>query len=181
MEQGIEIKSEDEACVVQVERAGKYLTFSLSDQEYGVGIRKVREIMGMLPITAIPHVPKHIKGVINLRGKVIPIIDLRLKFGIATKAKTDQECIVVVEINGHEKEMMMGILVDSVSEVINIREQDIEDTPSLGVDVHTEFILGMAKVGQGIKILLDIDCVLGQEELNAITTATICEEDKEGA
>jgi purine-binding chemotaxis protein CheW len=173
MEQNIELQSMDDVSIVQAERAGKYLTFTLSKQEYGVGIRKVREIMGMLPITALPQAPQHIKGVINLRGKVIPIVDLRLKFGIAPTPKTDQECIIVVEIDAMQKDLLIGVLVDSVSEVIDIHETDIEDTPSLGVDVNTNFILGMAKVGKGIKILLDIDFVLGREELNTLSAATI--------
>jgi purine-binding chemotaxis protein CheW len=173
MEQCIEALPADKRSVLPLERAGKYLTFTLSNQEYGVGIRKVREIMGILPITSIPHVPEHVKGVINLRGKVIPIIDLRLKFGISPMDKTNQQCIVVVEIKSHDKEIMVGTLVDSVSEVINIRETDIEDTPTCGIDVHTDFILGMAKTGQGIKILLDIDMILGQEEMITVSESAV--------
>jgi len=172
MDQAIDYESPGDTATGRLERAGKYLTFTLSDQEYGISIRKIREIMGTLPITSIPHVPAYVKGVINLRGKVIPIIDLRTMFSISSTNPSDQKCIVVVEIHNLDKEILVGVLVDSVSEVMNIRESDIEDTPTMGTDVHTDFILGMAKIGQGIKVLLDIDYVLGREEINAITTGT---------
>ncbi len=150
------------------DREGKYLTFSLAGEEYGIGILKVKEIIGMMPITHVPQTPEYVKGVVNLRGKVIPVVDLRLKFGIEPIEYSERTCIIVVEITGKSKTVAMGIVVDSVSEVLNIKGGDIEDTPSFGTKLKTEFILGMAKTGSSVKILLDIDLVLADEEVNAI-------------
>jgi purine-binding chemotaxis protein CheW len=146
-------------------REGKYLTFSLAGEEYGIGILKVREIIGMMSITPVPQTPEFVKGVINLRGKVIPVIDLRLRFGLDATAYTERTCIIVVEIHGESGSIPMGIVVDAVSEVLNIRSADIENTPSFGVKLNTDFILGMAKTEGGVKILLDIDKVLGAFQL----------------
>jgi len=131
----------------------------------------VKEIIGMLPITVVPQTPPYIKGVINLRGKVIPVIDLRLKFAMPSADYTERTCIIVVEINAAGRMIMMGIVVDSVSEVLNIKGADIEETPSFGTKLNTEYILGMAKAAGGIKILLDIDRVLSIEELQAAQSA----------
>ncbi len=150
------------------EREGKYLTFSLAGEEYGIGILKVKEIIGMMPITHVPQTPEYVKGVVNLRGKVIPVVDLRLKFGIEPIDYTERTCIIVVEISSASKTISMGIVVDSVSEVMNIKNGDIEDTPSFGTKLKTEFILGMAKMGSSVKILLDIDLVLADEEVAEI-------------
>jgi purine-binding chemotaxis protein CheW len=117
-----------------------------------------------MPITPIPQTPEFVKGVINLRGKVIPVIDLRLCFGMEGTGYTDRTCIIVVEINGTSGRLPTGIVVDSVSEVLNIKGSDIEDTPEFGTKLHTDFILGMAKIGGGVKILLDIDRALTNEE-----------------
>jgi purine-binding chemotaxis protein CheW len=146
-------------------REGKYLTFSLSGEEYGIGIRKVREIIGMMTVTHVPQTPYYIKGVINLRGKVIPIIDLRLKFAMEAMDYTERTCIIVVEITEGGKMIAMGLVVDSVSEVVNIREGDVDDTPAFGNAIDTDYILGMAKVGGNVKILLDIDRVFATEEI----------------
>jgi len=151
-------------------KEGKYLTFNLAGEEYGIGILKVKEIIGMMPITVIPQTPAYIKGVINLRGKVIPVIDLRLKFMIASADYTERTCIIVVEIATSGRTILMGIVVDSVSEVLNIKAADIEETPAFGTKLNTEFILGMAKVGDGIKILLDIDKVLSVDEIKMVDT-----------
>ncbi|HQL00005.1 MAG TPA: chemotaxis protein CheW [Smithellaceae bacterium] len=161
----------DQAVKVMHEKEGKYLTFSLAGEEYGIGILKVKEIIGMLPITVVPQTPPYIKGVINLRGKVIPVIDLRLKFAMPSADYTERTCIIVVEINAAGRMIMMGIVVDSVSEVLNIKGADIEETPSFGTKLNTEYILGMAKAAGGIKILLDIDRVLSIEELQAAQSA----------
>ncbi|HQL90229.1 MAG TPA: chemotaxis protein CheW [Syntrophales bacterium] len=142
-------------------KEGKYLTFSLAGEEYGIGILKVREIIGMMPITPVPRTPDFVKGVINLRGKVIPVIDLRLRFGLEAAAYTERTCIIVVEILGDAGAVPMGIVVDAVSEVLSIRGGDIENTPAFGVKLNTDFILGMAKTEGSVKILLDIDRVLG--------------------
>jgi purine-binding chemotaxis protein CheW len=156
---------------IREKREGKYLTFSLAREEYGIGILKVKEIIGMMAVTAIPQTPAFIKGVINLRGKVIPVIDLRLKFGMESMAYTERTCIIVVEIRGAESKIQMGIVVDSVSEVLNIKPGEIEDTPVFGTDVDTDYILGMAKTGGGVKILLDIDRVLNDRDFQDIASA----------
>ncbi len=149
-------------------RQGKYLTFSLSNEEYGIGIIQIKEIMGMMPVTSIPQTPEFVKGVINLRGKVIPVVDLRVRFGMEPTEFADKTCIIVVEIEGKVNEMVIGIIVDSVSEVLNINEDDIEGAPPFGVNLNTSYILGMAKTEGGVKILLDIDCVLTSDEIKQI-------------
>jgi purine-binding chemotaxis protein CheW len=158
----------DQAVKVISDKEGKYLTFSLAGEEYGIGILKVKEIIGMMPITIVPQTPDYIKGVINLRGKVIPVVDLRLKFLMNPAAYTERTCIIVVEIAASGRTILMGILVDSVSEVLNIKGADIEETPAFGTKLNTEFILGMAKVSGGIKILLDIDQVLSIQEMEVL-------------
>ena len=151
-------------------REGKYLTFFLSEEEYGISILKVKEIIGIMTITTIPKVPAYVKGVINLRGKVIPVVDLRLKFGLEEIEYTDRTCIIVMEIKSNTGGVLMGIVVDAVSEVLNIKAADIEDTPTFGVAMRTDYILGMAKAGGGVKILLDIEKVVTAQE-----TAIMCE------
>jgi len=158
--------SDIEQVATTIQRDGKYLTFSLADEEYGIGILKVKEIIGMMPITPVPQTPIFVKGVINLRGKVIPVVDLRSKFEMETIDYTDRTCIIVVEIEGKEERIQIGIVVDTVSEVLNIKESDVEDTPTFGTTVNTEFILGMAKIEGSVKILLDIDAVLSAQELS---------------
>jgi purine-binding chemotaxis protein CheW len=153
------------------DREGKYLTFSLSEEEYGIGILKVKEIIGMMRITPVPQTPEYVKGVINLRGKVIPVIDLRGRFGMVANDYTERTCIIVVEILGTSGTLHIGIVVDSVSEVINIKGCDIEDPPSFGAALNTEYILGMAKAGGSVKILLDIDRVLTGDEALMLSAA----------
>ena len=149
-------------------REGKYLTFSLGREEYGLGILKVKEIIGMMTVTTVPRTPPFMKGVINLRGKVIPVVDLRLKFEMEEVPYTERTCIIVVEIPGPREAVLMGIVVDSVSEVLNIRQSEIENAPAFGARLDTEYILGMAKIGGGVKILLDIDRVLTSDDLTRI-------------
>ncbi len=148
------------------EEESKYLTFKLADEEYGVEILKVREINGVMDITAVPRMPVYMKGVINLRGKVIPVVDLRLKFGLDEIEHTEQTCIIVVNV-GRE----IGIIVDTVCEVLDIKGENVEPPPAMGGSVDTSFILGMGKVGEAVKILLDIDKVLTTDELVDITAA----------
>lgn len=150
----------------------KYLTFTLAGEDYGIGILKIKEIIGIMPVTPVPRTPEYVKGVINLRGKVIPVVDLRLKFGMEEIGYTERTCIVVVEIAGSSGMLMMGIVVDSVSEVLSIKSEEVEDTPSFGVKLDTTFILGMAKMGNGVKILLDIDRVLNADEVVALEKVT---------
>ena len=163
-----EVETMDQAVKAMAERGGKYLTFTLAEEEYGIGILKIKEIIGMMPITTVPQTPEFVKGVINLRGKVIPVIDLRLRFGIAEIDYTERTCIIVVEIAGQAGTVLIGIVVDSVSEVLNVKGDDIEDTPTFGTKLDTEYILGMAKMEGGVKILLDIDRVLNTEEVGML-------------
>ena len=150
------------------DREGKYLTFSLADEEYGIGILKIKEIIGMMPITSVPRTPEFVKGVINLRGKVIPVLDLRVRFGMEEIDYTERTCIIVVEIEGPIGTVMIGIVVDSVSEVLNIKGDDTEDTPAFGASINTDYILGMAKMEGVVKILLDIDKVLSTQEISML-------------
>ena len=146
-------------------RGGKYLTFSLAEEDYGISIKKIREIIGMMPVTKVPRVNDFVKGVINLRGKVIPVIDLRLRFGLEEIEHTDRTCIVIVEVEAGQATVQMGIIVDSVSEVMNIQEEDVEPPPDLNAGDRTRYILGMAKMEESVKILIDIDRVLGEAEV----------------
>jgi purine-binding chemotaxis protein CheW len=148
--------------------AGKYLTFVLGTEEFGLEILRVREIIGYLNITAVPQTPPHVKGVLNLRGQVIPIVDLRLKFGMPEMEINEQTCIIVVEIHKQNGSYETGIIVDRVSEVLDVVDDQIEDAPQLGVGLDTDFILGMAKVDKGVKILLDINRVLNGDNLELL-------------
>jgi len=166
------INNKDDFFDQQVGREGKYLTFSLAGEEYGIGILKVKEIIGLMAITPVPRTPDFVKGVINLRGKVIPVVDLRLKFGMPGEESTERTCIIVVEIFSCGNKIAMGIVVDSVSEVLNIKVAEIEDTPSFGSKLNTDYILGMAKAGQSVKILLDIDKVMSSEEISNLNAGS---------
>jgi len=148
------------------QKEGKYLTFALANEEYGLEILKVREIIGYIDVTAVPQTPHYIKGVINLRGQVIPVVDLRAKFGMETTEVTEQTCIIVVEIAEGQRTCSTGIIVDHVQEVLDIDAASIEEAPQFDTSVNTDFILGMGKVGDSVKILLDIDRVLAGEGLD---------------
>jgi purine-binding chemotaxis protein CheW len=151
------------------ERGGKYLTFALGREEYGLEILKVREIIGYMDITAVPRTPAHVRGVINLRGQVISVVDLRAKFRMEPRERTEETCIIVVEIRGEAgRKLSTGIIVDKVKEVLNVPSDGIEEPPAFGASVKTDFILGMGKVGQSVKILLDIDKVLGSDEVGPL-------------
>ncbi len=143
----------------------KYLTFKLAKEVYGLEILKVREIIGLLPITRVPRMPEHVRGVINLRGKVIPVNDLRLKFGMEKGEETSETCIIVVDAEDGRGDLMIGILVDSVSEVLDISDKNIEDTPEMGSTVDSGFISGIGKVDEKVVILLDIGRVLETQEI----------------
>lgn len=148
----------------EVEREGKFLTFFLDAEEYGLEILKVQEIIGLMPITRVPRTPGYVKGVVNLRGKVIPVVDLRLKFGMEEVETTDLTCIIVVQT----RDVLFGVLVDRVSEVVDLATADVEDAPDFGVDVDTGYIMGMGNAGDRVTILLDIDRVLADDELDAL-------------
>ncbi len=139
-------------------RGGKYLTFYLGSEEYGIEILRVREINGLMPITTVPRAPIYVKGVVNLRGKVIPVVDLRTRFGMTTVPDTEETCIIVVQ-SGEE---LVGVVVDKVSEVLDIAASEIVDAPSFGPEVNTDYILGLGKSEDGVKILLDIDRALAE-------------------
>lgn len=143
---------------------GKYLTFRLGDEDFGIEILKVQEIIQMQQITRVPRVSDFIRGVINLRGKVIPVIELRKKFGQEPCEDTAETCIIVVEVETFDKPITMGIIIDAVKEVVEISATQIEETPALGTGIDTEFIIGMGKIGDAVKILLDIDKVLSLED-----------------
>jgi purine-binding chemotaxis protein CheW len=148
--------------------AGKYLTVQLADEAYGIAVLKVREIIRLQKITPVPQMPEHVRGVINLRGRVIPVIDLRLRFGLGATI-TERTCIVVVQVFlGEARTALMGLVVDAVEEVATLREADIEPTPEFGTSVSQAYLLGMAKVGGRVKTLLDIDCVIAPETFDAL-------------
>jgi purine-binding chemotaxis protein CheW len=142
--------------------AGKYLTFTLGGESYGIPVLRVREIIRLTGITAVPEMPEHIRGVINLRGKIIPVMDLRRRFGFAETESTEQNCIVVVQVQSKlARAGAMGLIVDAVEEVAQFAASDIEETPDFGSQVTTDCLLGMAKVKGLVKALLNIDRVIG--------------------
>jgi purine-binding chemotaxis protein CheW len=151
------------------QRGGKYLIFHLGAEEFGTEVLKVREIMGIQDITTIPQVPAYIKGVINLRGKVVPVIDLRLKFAMDAQEYTPRTCIIVMRTHQAEEELAVGMIVDGVVEVLNLTVADIEDTPDFGPGIATPYLTGMAKIKGKVKILLDIDQVLASNELGGFS------------
>jgi len=159
----------EESNKMLLDKEGKYLTFALANEEYGLEILKVREIFGYMDITAVPQTPAYVKGVINLRGQVIPVVDLRAKFGMETTEVTEETCIIVVEITQGDRNCSTGIVVDHVQEVLDIAGENIEESPQFGASVNTDFILGMGKIGESVKILLDIDRVLGGEDFSNLT------------
>jgi purine-binding chemotaxis protein CheW len=136
--------------------SSKYLTFVLEAEEYGIEILKVHEIIGVMPITKVPRTPHYVRGVINLRGKVIPVVELRSKFEMEPTPQTDETCIIVVQAQG----VQTGIIVDKVSEVLDITQEDVSDAPSFGAAVNTDYLLGIGKSQGKVKLLLDIDKVL---------------------
>lgn len=151
-------------------KGGKFLTFALGKESYGLGILQVREIIRLPEITQVPCMPPSMRGVINLRGKVVPVVDLRVKFGLSGAAQGERTCVIVVELATRGR-ALMGLLVDSVEEVSNIPAADIEPTPDFGVGVDTSYIVGMAKVKGVVKTLLDIDKVICDEAFKGLRTA----------
>jgi purine-binding chemotaxis protein CheW len=152
--------------------AGKYLTFTLQRESYGIDVLKVREIIRLTGITAVPQMPAFVRGVINLRGKIIPVIDLRLRFGFPDARNTDQTCIVVVQVELPDgNTSLMGLIVDGVEDVVNIAAADIEEKPDFGAKITTDYIIGMAKIKGSVKAVLDIDTVLGADAVEQIRMA----------
>ncbi len=148
--------------------AGQYLTFELGEEPYGLQILKVQEIIGMTSVTRVPRMPDFVRGVINLRGKVIPVIDLRSRFSLESQEQTERTCIIVVQIGASGHQVTLGIIVDQVSEVVDIGPDQIEPSPDFGTNVDTTFILGMGKVGERVIMLLDLDRVLSGDELSLV-------------
>jgi len=148
--------------------AGKYLTFQLDREEFGIGVLQVREIMAVQDITAVPQTADYVKGVINLRGKVIPVICLRTRFGLPAAEYGERTSIIVVDVRGQSGAMQVGIIVDGVSEVLNVAAADIEPTPDFGGTAAPAYLLGMAKSKDRVKILLDIDQVATASEVEAL-------------
>ena len=151
-----------------LEKTNKHLTFTLDGEEYGLDILKVQEIIGIMSITRVPRTPTFVRGVINLHGKVIPVVDLRLKFGMSETPDTDRTCIVVVQVAGKNGSTVMGTVVDEVSEVVDITADQIEATPDFGADIDTDFVLGIGKVADKVVMVLDIDKVLSAREISVI-------------
>ncbi|MBI4028608.1 MAG: purine-binding chemotaxis protein CheW [Verrucomicrobia bacterium] len=150
-------------------KAGKHLTFTLGRESYGLEVLKVREIIRMQDITPVPQMPDYVKGVINLRGKVVPVIDLRLKFRLAKAEFTERTCIIVVQVSlASGTSSLMGLIVDAVEEVVNIIAQEIEGPPDFGAKLSAEYLLGMAKLKNGVKTLLDIDRVVTAETIECL-------------
>ncbi len=148
--------------------AGKYLTFGLGDEVYGLEILKVQEIIGLMRVTRVPGLPEVIRGVVNLRGKVIPVVDLRRQFGLDAKDDTERTCIVVVRVWRENQAVTVGLIVDDVREVLAITESQLESVPRFSGDLETVFLLGMAKVAQRVVMLLNVDRILSATQLGAI-------------
>ena len=164
-------------------RPGKYLTFALGAEEYGLEILKVREIIGYVPVTAVPRTPEHVLEVINLRGQVIPVVDLRVRFGLERAERTEKTCFIVAEVADGSRSVCTGLMVDCVCEVREISGDQIDPAPDFGSEVEDDFIMGMAKVGSEVKILLDIDKVLTATEVAGVVhkAQEIEEEQGDGA
>jgi purine-binding chemotaxis protein CheW len=163
------LASGNSPCAVEAARVtsttGKYLTFSLEQEVYGLAVLKVQEIIGVMMVTQVPRMPPFVRGVINLRGRIIPVIDLRVQFGLARQDDTAKTCIIVVQIHQNGRSVTMGIIVDEVAEVLDLAGEQIEPPPSFGTAVSTDFILGMGKVAQKVIMLLDIDRILTSEQV----------------
>lgn len=155
------------------QRTGKYLLFSLNAIQYGIQIERIQEIVRLLPMTPVPGTPAHVRGMMNLRGKVIPVVDLRRRFMLPEAECSQETCIIVVEVRGATAPMLFGLLVDAVNEVQHIRGEDIDEPPQFGMNVDVRWILGMAPVKKTLTTLLDIDQVLRIEGLEALNKETI--------
>jgi purine-binding chemotaxis protein CheW len=157
-----------EPTAVRDDLAGKYMGFKLDEENFGLEILKVQEIIGLMTITAVPRTPDFVRGVINLRGKVIPVIDLRLKFGMTAKENTELTCIMVVQVNMSDCLVTMGVIVDQVSEVMDIKSDQVEPPPSFGDPEAEKFLLGMGKFQDNVVMLLDADRILSAGEMTMV-------------
>lgn len=150
----------------------QYLTFVLGEELFAVDIAKVREVLEFTGVTKVPRTPEFLRGVINLRGNVVPVVDLRLKFGMSRTERTVDTCIVIVEVNLDGESTVLGALADSVQEVLDLEAEQIQPPPRLGMRLKTEFIRGMGRRDDRFIIILDIDQVFSAEELQAAEDAT---------
>lgn len=150
--------------------AGKYLTVAIDGEAYGLAVLKVREIIRLQKVTPVPQLPEYVKGVINLRGRVIPVVDLRLRFGMKADI-SERTCIVVVQVMHGDRELLMGVIVDSVEEVANLTKEQIEPTPDFGVRIDTNHLLGMAKTSGRVVMLLDLDRVMAARDIEGMAAA----------
>ena len=148
-----------ELTTLQKELAGKYLILQLGDEEYGIPIAKVQEIIGLTDITRVPDMPDYVRGVFNLRGKVLPVVELRSKFGRESVPDTERTCIIVSEIAANGQAVPIGVLVDAVSEVLDVRVGEIDETPPFGDDINLDFLIGVANTKSGIKMLMNVDSI----------------------
>ena len=163
-------EAEESSQKAMLSKEGKYLSYVMGNQEFGIDILKIREIIAMIPIRSLPQTPPYVKGVVNLRGRVIPVLDLRLKFGMEATQFTERSCIIVLELEFDGQPAHIGIAVDKVSEVLDIKASEIEATPSFGVNIDTNHLLAMATMEDGVKILLDIDNILSAKEMEALNS-----------
>jgi purine-binding chemotaxis protein CheW len=152
--------------------AGKYLTFMLGKETYGIEILKVQEIIGLLPITRVPRAAQCIRGVINLRGKVIPVLDLARKFNMEPREDTPRTCIIVVQLCTEDVQLTMGLVVDDVSEVVDIASAQLEPAPMLGQGVDTDFLLGMGKISERVVMLLDVERILTSRDVEQLAESS---------
>jgi purine-binding chemotaxis protein CheW len=170
LEQGVgESRVAEQAAAEMV--AEQFLTFRLADEVYGIGVLKVQEIIGMMPVTRVPRMPCYLRGVVNLRGRIIPVIDLSQRFGLACAQDTEVACIIVVQVAGSSGTATVGLIVDEVREVVDIADDQIEPVPDLGVAIDSSLIHGIGKLEQLVVLLLDIDQVLTQTEFEAVGLA----------
>lgn len=149
----------------------QYLTFFLADEEYAIGIHRVKEIIEYTIVTKVPKVPEWVRGVINLRGNVVPVVDLAVRFGLAERPVTKTSCIVVVEVEQESERTVMGVVADSVNQVIELGQKDIEAPPAFGTNVRLDYLSGMGKLGQKFALILNIDSVLNAADLLAVASA----------
>lgn len=161
----------DSITIAKSALAGKYLTFVLADEDYGLEILKIQEIIGMMTITTMPRTPDYVRGVINLRGKVIPVLDMRRKFDLPTTEDTSRTCIIVTQIDNGDTTLTTGIVVDRVSEVLDIAVEQIDPPPDFGGGVETRFILGLGKVNDRVIMLLDINSILTSDDMKLMQSA----------
>lgn len=166
-----ETKSDDQVVqsTTKSAKSGKYITFTLANEDYGLYILSVKEIIGMMKVTKVPKTPDFVRGVINLRGKIHPVIDLRKRFNLEMKDDDERTPIIIVEVRQGSSVQFIGIVVDSVSEVINVEKGDIEKSPAFGQSMDTSFILGLAKINNRVVTLLDIDQILSNEHLVVVS------------